>query len=75
MAAFTVRYSSSQMVVTRSIMSTCQLEVFDEVEFYIYLVPQPLELLLTLFLWVYFNFSYQEMKPVQISKSIETLLL
>lgn len=75
MAAFTVRYSSSQMVVTRSTMSTCQLEVFDEVEFYIYLVPQPLELLLTLFFWIYFNFSYQEMKPVQISKSIETLLL
>lgn len=75
MAAFTVRYSSSQMVVTRSIMSTCQLEVFVEVEFYIYLVPQPLELLLTLFFWIYFNFSYQEMKPVQISKSIETLLL
>lgn len=75
MAAFTVRYSSSQMVVTRSIMSTCQLEVFVEVEFYMYLVPQPLELLLTLFFWIYFNFSYQEMKPVQISKSIETLLL
>lgn len=54
--AFTAKYSSSYVVVTRSIVSVCQLEVFDGVKFYMYLVPQPCESLTNLSQWIYFPF-------------------